>query len=69
MPPGALPVARWLADEGDGELVLYDSGELKVHHDGVEYLIASPWTRTPPPVPPTVPPESGVVGSDEPEDE
>lgn len=69
--PGALPVARWVASEGDGELVLYDSGELKVKHDGLEYLIASPWTKSAPPTgkPPTLPPESGVVDSEEPEGE
>jgi len=43
MAPGPLVKARWLADEGDAELVLYDSGELKVRSDGLEYPIASPW--------------------------
>lgn len=55
MSPGPLVKARWRADEGDAELVLYDSGELKVHSDGLEYPVATPWSDTPeePPVEPT----------------
>jgi hypothetical protein len=43
MAPGPLVKARWLADEGDAELVLYDDGQLKVRSDGLEYEVSSPW--------------------------
>lgn len=51
MSPDPLVVARWSADEGDAELVLYDSGALKLYAPslGIDLEIASPWkpVRTP----------------------
>ena len=38
-----LVKARWLADEGNAEIVLMDDGELRCRADGIDMLIASPW--------------------------
>jgi hypothetical protein len=51
MSPDPLVVTRWLAEDEESEIVLYDNGSLRLHAPklGLDLEIASPWKKSEPP--------------------
>ena len=51
MSPDPLVVTRWVAEDGESALVLYDNGSLRLQapHIGLDLEIASPWKKSEPP--------------------